>query len=138
MKLRPHHFLCIQKFTGHGYDKKFTDYMKSIIKELKKGSEIVIEEGCDYLCSECPNKKEDKCNSFDKVKRIDEGVLDACGFHYNQLGDWAEFASEAKEKILDTDFFKTICHDCEWYELCLSTEEDDVIIYGGDDNSGCD
>ena len=35
MQLRPHHLLCIQKFTGHGYDEPFTQHMTSIVSALK-------------------------------------------------------------------------------------------------------
>lgn len=34
MNFRPHHLLCIQKFTGHGYNADFTAHMKMIVSEF--------------------------------------------------------------------------------------------------------
>ena len=89
MNLRPHHFLCIQKFTGHGYDTNFTNHMTGVIQQLKKGQQVTIQEGCDHLCAACPHKIDHQCVSFDKVKKLDEGVLSICGFSYEQEGEWS-------------------------------------------------
>ena len=34
MKIRPHHLLCIQKYTGHGYDAAFTAHMTALVSGL--------------------------------------------------------------------------------------------------------
>ena len=53
MNLRPHHALCIQKFTGHGYDEKFTAHMTGTVKVLRDRPETPVElvSGCDDLCA---------------------------------------------------------------------------------------
>ena len=50
MNLRPHHLLCIQKFTGHGYNADFTAHMKTIVSELAENPQITVAQGCDDLC----------------------------------------------------------------------------------------
>ena len=66
MNIRPHHILCIQKFTGHGYNVEFTDHMKAVVSELKSNPEtyITVREGCDDLCRMCPNREDEACTSL--------------------------------------------------------------------------
>ena len=81
MELRPHHLLCIQKFTGHGYDADFTQHMNYIVSELRRDPEtqITIVQGCDDLCKACPNNINGVCSSLEKVAGMDSSVLDICG-----------------------------------------------------------
>ena len=116
--LRPHHLLCIQKYTGHGYDENFTNHMDETVAQLSKGATVTLHEGCDDLCFACPNNEAGKCTSLDKVKHMDESVLKACGLSYEDTDDWSSFAAVAKAKVFETDEFYNICHNCEWYELC--------------------
>ena len=123
MDLRPHHLLCIQKFTGHGYDEKFTKHMTHLVSILPQGMSITLHSGCDDLCVACPFNKNGKCQSFEKVKRLDEKVLQACNYTYEQEGDWKDFAKKAKSEIIETEIFAQICGECQWYELCEKTKE---------------
>ena len=38
LRLRPHHFLCIQNYRGHGYSPAFDEKMKSVIASLRRPS----------------------------------------------------------------------------------------------------
>ena len=121
LNLRPHHLLCIQKYTGHGYSEAFTKHMNNIVTKVSKGETVVLHEGCDDVCSACPNNNDGKCGSLDKVKTMDESVLRICGFSYNDMDDWNTFATIAKNKIFETDEFRNVCGSCQWFELCEST-----------------
>ena len=124
MNLRPHHLLCIQKFTGHGYDAAFTDHMTSIVSELSGGgkAQILLTQGCDDLCRACPNNRGGSCTSLEKVAMMDSSVLDVCGLACGESAPWAELASRARERILETQEFNRICNCCQWFELCKNTE----------------
>lgn len=124
MNLRPHHILCIQKFTGHGYDAMFTEHMKSVVSKLRntQETEIVITQGCDELCSMCPHSIGDSCTSLEKVDRMDSSVLNNCDLTYGENVQWATLAHRARKRILETDVFYHVCSDCQWFELCKSTE----------------
>ena len=52
MNLRPHHLLCIQNFTGYGYNADFTENMKLTVSELRENpdTKIAFVRGCDDLC----------------------------------------------------------------------------------------
>ena len=124
MNLRPHHLLCIQKFTGHGYDADFTAHMEAVISELTKnpGIPITLAQGCDDLCQRCPNHVSDVCTSCEKVALMDSAVLNICNLDYGEKVLWAEAAGKARERIFETKEFYNICACCQWFELCRNTE----------------
>lgn len=124
MNLRPHHLLCIQKFTGYGYNADFTEYMKSIVSELKSypDTQITLVKGCDNLCVKCPNNTGGSCTSFEKVDLMDNSVLRICGISYGQNVLWRDIAEKVRERIFKTQEFQNICGDCQWFFLCKKTE----------------
>ena len=124
MNLRPHHLLCIQKFTGHGYNADFTAHMKSIVSELTDDSNarITVVQGCDDLCEMCPNNICGSCTSLEKVTLMDNAVLGACNLTYGDNISWIELARKAQKQIFETVEFNNICTCCQWFELCRSTE----------------
>ncbi len=124
MNLRPHHLLCIQKYTGHGYDAPFTANMNSIVSELanRPMTQINITAGCDLLCTKCPNNVRGTCISRDKVAAMDRAVLNICGLAYGESIPWADLAFKARKGIFETDKFHEICSNCQWYDLCRNTE----------------
>ena len=124
MNLRPHHILCIQKFTGHGYNAEFAAHMTSIVSELadKPKTQITVTKGCDILCKICPNNICGLCASLEKVDLIDNAVLSICNLSYGENIPWTELARKARKRIFETDEFNNICTCCQWFELCRSTE----------------
>ena len=124
MNLRPHHILCIQKFTGHGYDEPFTVHMTSMAAELadKPMTQITVTRGCDDLCKMCPNNTSGVCTSPEKTAAMDSAVLGVCGLAYGDGVLWEDIADKARERIFETDEFNKICSSCQWFELCRNTE----------------
>ena len=124
MNLRPHHILCIQKFTGHGYDDAFTEHMTSVVAVLKEKPEtqITITKGCDELCGVCPHNAEGVCTSLEKVSVMDGSVLEICGLSYGKNVPWSEISKTAREKIFLTDAFGAVCCSCEWFEIFKNTK----------------
>ena len=124
MNLRPHHILCIQKFTGYGYNAEFTAHMLSIVSKLKEEpeSQIIITQGCDDLCEMCPHNINNVCTSLEKVSIMDSAVLDICYLAYGKSVSWAELAGRGRERVFGTDEFNHICACCQWFELCQNTK----------------
>lgn len=124
MNLRPHHILCIQKFRGHGYSEEFTLHMTALTSDLKANPETSVGfvRGCDDLCRVCPHNSGGVCSAFEKVDRMDRGVLEACGLAYGEESSWNRLAEKGRKEIFGTERFKQICGDCQWHELCRRTE----------------
>ena len=124
MNLRPHHILCIQKFTGHGYNADFTVHMKSIVSELanEPKTQITLTQRCDDICKMCPNNVSGVCTSLEKVALMDSSVLSICNLTYGDNASWTVLAGKARELIFETNEFNNICTCCQWFELCRRTE----------------
>ena len=133
MKLRAHHLLCMQNFTGHGYSAAFTAHMTALLQSLAAHPETVVRlvGGCDDLCAACPHNMGGVCDSAEKVVRLDAGVCAAAGLAADSSGTWAELTALARTSILQTAEFDAICAACEWYHLCKQLGEE----YGKHSNS---
>ena len=125
MKLRPHHLLCIQKYTGNGYDRPFAANMEVLLRQLTAQPDTAIQltEGRDDVCAACPHMVDGKCASEEKVQRMDRDVLAACSLSYEQSDGWRALAASAENKIFQTKQFNEICGPCQWFELCRGTRE---------------
>ena len=118
MKLRPHHLLCTQGYSGKGYNDEFVEHMTEIVKKLREDLPIEIELvfTTDELCSKCPHKLgEDCCDTNDKVKRLDQKVVEFFNlkpgkYIYQDL--IGEIAHQMTESKMDA-----ICSECSWYSI---------------------
>ena len=130
MKLRPHHLLCVQKYTGSGYDDAFAANMESLIRQLATcpDTAVTLAEGRDDLCAACPHMAGGRCASEENVNRLDRGVLEACGFSAGETRSWSALARTAREQVLEKNTFEKVCGCCEWFELCRNTRKG--WIYG--------
>ncbi len=123
MKLRPHHALCVQKFTGHGYDENFTRHMTETVQVLKEhpDEKVDIISGCDDLCAHCPNNENGACTTLQKVAEMDRAVLSSTGLRIGEAVAWGRLAALARETVFETAEFEAVCKNCEWYALCKNT-----------------
>lgn len=127
MHLRPHHLLCIQKFTGHGYDADFTAHMQAVVSELAAHprTAIQIAAGCDDLCGRCPHNRDGVCASLEKVEEMDRRVLQICRLSDGAAAPWEDLAGRARKQILETAAFETVCARCQWVSFCRSLARPD-------------
>lgn len=76
IKLRGHHLLCLQFFEGRGYDKKFIENLKNILKRLNRGEKIKIVKGKDDICSACSySSNNERCRLYKRIEEKDKIVL---------------------------------------------------------------
>ena len=124
MKIRPHHLLCIQKYTGHGYDAAFTAHMTALVSGLsdRPQTQVTLTKGCDALCLACPHNIGGVCTSLEKVDKMDAAVLNACGLSYGISAPWELLARRAKKQIFMIGKEETVCSGCQWFSLCRETE----------------
>ena len=118
MKLRPHHLLCTQGYSGRGYSEDFVENMTAITTYLRSNDNAVIEIvfTTDDICSKCPRKiDDDLCDNNEKVKRFDNKVasyfgIKEQGYIYRDI--IREINNKMTSKMMDD-----ICSDCEWYPV---------------------
>ena len=92
--LRPHHLLCTQGYSGHGYSEAFVEHMNDVVHQLREvpGTKIQLTFSTDTLCSCCPNKLEEKEYDYQAlIREID--------------------AKATPEMLAD------ICRDCCWFPI---------------------
>lgn len=125
MHLRPHHLLCIQLFTGRGYDAAFTAHMTEIVSALRRNpmTPVCIESAADDLCAACPRCIGGRCDAAEKTAALDRAVAAQCALTEHSVQPWQTLAASARNEILQSSAFHRICADCQWYQLCAYTEE---------------
>lgn len=118
--LRPHHGLCIQFYEGKGYSKDFTKKMDELVDLIETNPNMLIQlySDVDVLCESCPNNKDSRCITYEKVKRFDEMVLSYCNINFWDIISIRDFLQLVRTEILDKRLQPSICSDCEWYSIC--------------------
>jgi len=118
VKLRPHHLLCTQGYSGKGYNADFVENMTAITTFLRTNNNAVVEIvfGADDICAKCPRLMHgDLCDNEIKVRTMDSKVsrhFEIKETYYNYKKITAKINSQMiKEKMDD------ICVNCEWYPI---------------------
>lgn len=118
IKLRSHHLLCTQGYSGKGYSDTFVENMNQVVAQLRSGEPVEIELvfTTDDLCTSCPNCQGiDLCSTNEKVKRFDCKMVE-----YFQLEERTYIYQELVEQIrnhMTPEMLKDICSECEWYPI---------------------
>lgn len=116
MRLRPHHLLCIQSYSGKGYNDAFVENMNRITERLrnedKTSVEIVFSD--DDLCACCPNLQKDGfCRDNEKVTSYDKKVTGY--FHIEEKTYTYQDITREIRRRMTPEILADICKDCEWY-----------------------
>ena len=124
IKLRPHHLLCTQGYSGKGYSDGFVEHMNEIVAMLRREEPTVIDLtfSTDTLCSCCPHMQAvDNCETNEKVKRYDRKVVE-----YFQLEEkeyiYQELVKQIRENITP-EMLEDICEGCNWYPISACREK---------------
>lgn len=119
IEIRPHHALCAQFFVGKGYSEAFVNHMYRVLESLSlDGALVTLADGCDEICTACPNKHGEVCETEAKVRGIDRRAAEAMGLNPGDSLLWRDLCSLARQKIIDPGKLEEICCDCEWIGLC--------------------
>lgn len=120
--LRAHHLLCLEGFEGYGYNYDFIENMKYIISVLDKNPEVIIIDGCDDICSKCPEMKNYLCNSKnggeELVKNMDFNVIKKLGIKSGMSFNYKEINNSVKEIFKTKKDLEGICSVCSWKDIC--------------------
>ncbi len=118
MRLRPHHLLCTQSYSGKGYDDAFVKNMDQLTKKLRteKSTPVDIVFSTDDLCAHCPNMLgTDLCRDNEKVKAYDEGVIRH--FHIEEKTYIYQDITRKIRENMTPEILKDICKNCCWYPI---------------------
>ena len=118
MKLRPHHLLCTQGYSGKGYNSEFVENMTAITSHLRNVDNAVVEIvfTTDDICDKCPRMIEnDLCDSNEKVRRLDKKVVAYFDIEEKSY-IYQDIICEINAKMT-SDMMDDICSDCEWYPI---------------------
>jgi len=118
MKLRPHHLLCTQGYSGRGYSEDFVENMTAITTHLRNDANAVVEIvfTTDDICKKCSRMiDDDLCDNDEKVKRFDKKVVSYFGIEERGY-TYKDIIREINEKMTSA-MMDDICSDCEWYPI---------------------
>lgn len=118
IKLRPHHLLCTQGYSGKGYSDDFVQNMTAVTTLLRGETNVPIELvfSTDDICAKCPKKKgENLCENNGKVCRFDQKVVDYFGLE-EKLYLYQDLIREINTKMTPA-MMDDICSECNWYPV---------------------
>lgn len=118
MKLRPHHLLCTQGYSGKGYSGDFVQNMTAITHRLRNESNVIVDIvfSTDDICAKCPNMLGmDLCKDQCKVKLFDKKVVDYFGLEEKSYV-YQDIVREIGAKMT-ASILKDICASCSWYPV---------------------
>ncbi|MBI4357288.1 MAG: DUF1284 domain-containing protein [Gammaproteobacteria bacterium] len=117
LHFRPHHFLCALGFEGAGYSPRFIQNFAQITKQLNapSGKQTLIEvvDRTDSICTPCPHRREDLCNTQEKIQILDQAHAKILHLKNGMQLTWGE-ARERIQQHMTLEKFKTACAPCEW------------------------
>ncbi|MCL2580170.1 MAG: DUF1284 domain-containing protein [Oscillospiraceae bacterium] len=118
MKLRPHHLLCTQGYSGKGYSPAFVENMNAITAILRTNPETPVDIvfSTDDICAHCPHMLgEDHCDRNEKVKQFDQKVIDYFGVEQKQYR-YGELVAKVNREMT-AERMDDICARCSWYPV---------------------
>lgn len=120
LKIRAHHFLCMQGFQGYGYNDEFVKNMGKIIEYINSNKDLKIQllSSCDDICVPCTNNKIGKCDDSDKVDYMDKKILDKLDLKSGEIFSASELRNLVNQKINTKASAKEICGTCSWHKEC--------------------
>ncbi len=116
-KLRGHHLICLNFFSGEGYSEA---YIKNIY-ELKKNEKVEIVEGPDQVCAKCPYLENERCASDEYTDEMilvqDREALRLLGFLPGEIVDWKMINSRLPDILYDWKV--QFCAACGYKKVCF-------------------
>ena len=123
LHLRPHHLLCLQTFTGHGYSEEFVRHMTAVQGLLLTDAlaSIGLVHGVDELCAHCPNNRDGQCTSANPAL-FDAHVLSRLqvsgAVPEDLTGRSAVLHGIPDSLTVSASVLEECCPGCEWKPLC--------------------
>lgn len=115
---RPHHLLCSQGYSGHGYNDIYVQNMNAVTEKLRTDpdAEVTLIFGNDILCQVCPHAVDQKCcETEEKVQRFDRKVVEYYGLE-EKTYRYQDVIRQIHQ-TMTAQRMDDICGDCEWAKI---------------------
>lgn len=126
VRLRGHHFICLQFFRGEGYSDEFVENLTHVIQRAAREPALVVD-GIDNVCAACPELGSDgRCASESaggetEIRRIDELALGVLGVSVGEQLSLAEARERLEADAVGVGSWRAnACDDCAWERICES------------------
>jgi hypothetical protein len=120
IKLRGHHLICLNFFSGEGYNFEFIANLRKILEKAWSGEEIEICSGADDICRQCPHLRGNKCyfdkNSDNEIRKMDRRAIKLLRLSAHGRVHWLKIRDKIPEII--REWTKTHCKACGWRKAC--------------------
>lgn len=124
IRLRAHHFVCLQRFRGEGYSPGFVANLSHLL-DRSRFSPTVVVDGPDDVCRSCPHVAANgACENPDTDGEAGIARIDALALGVLQVaaGDSLDLAEARRRLQADPDASRTwrdgACLGCTWKSLC--------------------
>ncbi len=125
IKLRGHHLICLNFFSGEGFSDEFINNLKYIRKRLNEGETINTGHRADDICNMCEYLKNGKClyneNADIEIQNMDKTAIALLKIEHATNLEWKKINS-GLSSIFD-NWYKWYCIYCEWLKICRKNEE---------------
>lgn len=118
IKLRPHHLLCTQGYSGKGYSNEFVENMNRVVRRLRteEATEVTLVFSTDDLCAHCPSMEgTDLCSTQEKVKSFDRKTVEY--FHLEEKTYIYQDIIQEIDSQMTAERMDDICEGCKWYPI---------------------
>lgn len=119
VKLRGHHLICLNFFSGEGYSLEFVENLKEVTKKVED-TEVEICQGPDDVCKKCPYLKEESCyydeDADEEIKAMDDKALSLLNLLPGSRIRWYQISKRLPE--IFGQWYESFCKDCDWRLAC--------------------
>lgn len=123
VRLRGHHFVCLQFFRGEGYDEAFVTNLSAVLERLGFEAALVVS-GADDVCAACPSlsgagRCTDPHGGEAEIARIDTLAAELLGIHPGDRLSLAQAAERLADDAMASGRWRLeACDGCAWGEVC--------------------
>jgi uncharacterized protein len=125
VRLRGHHFVCLQFFGGQGYSAAFVENLESVVERASSTPALLVE-GADDVCAACPGLASDGLCVDPNAGEPEVRHLDALAFDVLGVEPGAQLSlTEARSRLADNAigagrWRSDACAGCTWELICES------------------
>jgi uncharacterized protein len=124
VRLRGHHFICLQFFHGEGYSEEFVENLTHVVERAVREPALIVA-GIDNVCAACPELGPDsRCASESaggeaEIVRIDELALTVLGASAGERLSLAEARERLEADAMGVGTWRAYaCDGCAWESVC--------------------